>query len=185
MMDGYRRIASRMPASSESSGTQSKSTASTEWHCVASRHGRLPDEAAQSVGEENDVQIQRLRWLSKPSEKTYGSLVIFLRNHGDAERLLKTGIMDVGGEMAYVKPYERRSLPTRCFKCQQYGHLEARCKAVMPTCGNCATSGHTLKECTSQDTRCAACQGSHKATDRGCPKYLELLRRFNPVDRYD
>ena len=113
----------------------------------------------------------------------YGSVVVFQRNHGDDEKLLTAGIMDFGGEMAYLKPYERRSLPTRCFKCQQYGHLEARCTAIMLTCRNCAASGHSLKERTSQDVRCAACQGPHKATDRGCPKYLELLREFNPVER--
>ena len=106
------------------------------------------------------MEIRRIRWLSKPSQKTYGSVVVFLAEHKDADNLLRGGVMDCGGEMVYVKAYERRNLPMRCFKCQQYGHQEARCRATLPTCGKCALTGHMLNECTSQNTKCAACQGA-------------------------
>ena len=138
-----------------------------------------------SGGGENKVHIRRMRWLSKPSDEAYGSVVMFLRDHEDAQRLLRAGIMDIGWEMAYVRPYERRSLPMRCFKCQQYGHQEARCTAPEAHVRHCADTGHSVSECTSQNTRCAACQDPHKATDRGCPKYMELLRRFNLVNRHE
>jgi len=59
------------------------------------------------------VEIRRIHWLSKPSAKTYGSVVVFLAKHEEAEALLQTGVMDFGGEMAFVNPYERRKLPTR------------------------------------------------------------------------
>ena len=36
-----------------------------------------------------------------------------LAKHEKAEALLQTGMMDFGGEMAFVNPYERRKLPTR------------------------------------------------------------------------
>ena len=145
----------------------------------------ITKEAMEAVAQENGVKIQRMRWLGKPSDKTYGSVVVFLADHHEAEMLLGKGMMDFGGEMAYTRIYERRHGPTRCFKCHGYGHLEARCKATAAVCGKCAQMGHTVDHCTSTRTRCAACQGPHQASDRTCPKYMELLRRFNPVERHE
>jgi hypothetical protein len=141
--------------------------------------------ATEAVAEENGVQIERIRWLSKASDKMYGSVVMFLTHQHEAQTLLTKGIMDVGGEMAYTRTYESRQVPIRCFKCHQYGHQEARCKATKVVCGKCAQGGHGARECTSTSTRCAACQGPHPATDRACPRYMEQLRRFNPVGRHD
>ena len=140
--------------------------------------------ATEAVAEENGVQIERIRWLGKASDKIYGSVVMFLTHQHEAEALLTKGIMHVGGEMTYTRPYERRQTPTRCFKCHQHGHQEARCKAANVVCGKCAHTGHAASGCTSSITRCAACQGPHAATDRACPRYMELLRRFNPVGRH-
>ena len=139
-------------------------------------------EAIQAIGDEKKVEIRRIRWLSKPSEKAYGSVAIFLAEHKDAESLLATGVMDFGSEMTYVKPYERRMLSMRCFKCQQYGQQEARCKATVAMCGNRVNISHTLEKCSSQNTKCAACKGAHKAADWRYPKYFELLRQIDPVD---
>lgn len=145
----------------------------------------IAKEAAEAIARENNVKIQQIRWLSKPSDKLYGSAVVFLADRQTAEMLLAKGHMDFGGEMAYTRVYERRRGPNRCFKCHQYGHLEARCKATAATCSKCAQTGHEVKDCTSSTTRCAACKGPHKATDRTCPAYLEALRRMNPVEHYD
>jgi hypothetical protein len=48
--------------------------------------------------------------------------------------------MGFGGEMAHVKPYERRKLSRRCFKRQQYEHQEARCKRPRPHVATAPTS---------------------------------------------
>lgn len=144
----------------------------------------ITKEAVEAIAQENGVKIQRIRWLSKPSPKTYGSVVVWLAEHQDAEMLLTQGRMDFGGEMAYTKEYIRRQGPTRCFKCHQYGHVEAKCTVSKVVCGKCAQEGHGAQECTSSRTRCAACQGPHAASDRACPRYLELLRRFNPVEHH-
>ena len=140
--------------------------------------------AMEAVAQENRVRIERIRWLSKASDKVYGSVVMFFTHQHEADMLLARGVMDVGGEMAYTRRYERRQAPMRCYKCHQYGHQAARCKASSAVCGRCAQSGHTAPECTSASAKCAACQGPHPATDRVCPKYMELLRRFNPVERH-
>jgi hypothetical protein len=54
----------------------------------------ITTEAIQAIADENKVEIRRIRWLSKPSEKTYGSVVIFIAEHKDAESLLTTRVMD-------------------------------------------------------------------------------------------
>jgi hypothetical protein len=141
-------------------------------------------EAMEAVAQENGVQIERIRWLSRTTDKVYGSVVMFLTHQHEADDLLARGIMDVGGEMAYTPRYERRQIPTRCYKCHQYGHQDARCQSSEVVCGRCAQSGHTAQTCTAHGTRCAACQGPHPANDRSCPRYMELLRRFNPAERH-
>lgn len=144
----------------------------------------ISKEATEAVAQENDVKIERIRWLSKASDKMYGSVVVYFSHHRDAEMFLARGVMDIGGEMAYTRPYEKRQVPTRCFKCHQYGHQESRCKATQVVCGKCAQAGHPAQECISDRVRCAACQGPHPATDRACPRYMEILRRINPVGHH-
>jgi len=91
--------------------------------------------ATEAVAQENGVQIERISRLSRATDKMYGSVVMFFAHQHEAEALLARGIIDVGGEMAYTRPYERRQIPTRCFKCHQYGHQEARCKSTELVCG--------------------------------------------------
>ena len=59
-----------------------------------------------------------MRWLSKPSDKAYGSVVVFLADHQDVETLLAQGMMDFGGEMAYTD--ELKIGGARCFRLRYY-----------------------------------------------------------------
>ncbi|KAK5073284.1 hypothetical protein LTR70_010418 [Exophiala xenobiotica] len=56
----------------------------------------VTESATQRIAEEN----------SKASNKEYGSVLVFLANRPEADGLLRSGCMDFGGEMAYVRPYE-------------------------------------------------------------------------------
>ena len=135
--------------------------------------------AAKEIGEENRVEIARMRWLSGPSDKHFGSLVVYLTKQKDAGVLLENQLMDFKGEAAFTSVFQRRQVPSRCFKCQKYGHQEFRCKDET-VCAKCATTGHTEKDCISPETKCAACKGPHKASDRGCKVYRDLLNKMNP-----
>ena len=139
----------------------------------------IPDEVVKQIGQENNVSITKMRWLSKPSDKTFGSAVVYLLKKEEAEALLDRQVMDFKGEAGFTRQYERRLVPTRCFKCHQYGHQEFRCSNQIK-CGNCAQEGHGEKECSSTATKCAACKGPHKASDRGCKVYKDLWSRMNP-----
>ncbi len=75
-----------------------------------------------------------------------------------------------GGCGAYVQEFVRHACPERCFNCNQYGHLQARCMN-MTTCGICAVQ-HQTRDSNKQDNpRCAACHGPHRVTDSGCRIY--------------
>ena len=69
--------------------------------------------------------------------------------------------------------------PTRCYKCQRFGHIAQSCraKARCPRCSNEHEFG--LCPLSSQDAtitisnlKCPNCNGNHSAAFRGCPSYV-------------
>ncbi|KAB2568602.1 Nucleic-acid-binding protein from transposon X-element [Lasiodiplodia theobromae] len=131
-------------------------------------------DASEKIGSENDVEVTQVRWLSKPSNRLYGSAVVYLAKKSEADALLARRVIDVGGEAAYTNVFEHRPRPKRCFKCQSYDHLQFRCRAE-ERCVKCAGTGHREDGCSSSTVKCASCGGPHRADDRGCPKYRQLL----------
>ncbi|KAL2352018.1 hypothetical protein BJ546DRAFT_234643 [Cryomyces antarcticus] len=71
-----------------------------------SSNADIRSDAHETIGKENNVAINKIRWLSKPSEKLYGSVVIYLAKKEDAERLLEQRVMDLGGETAFTRVFE-------------------------------------------------------------------------------
>jgi hypothetical protein len=128
--------------------------------------------AAQMVGEENGVHVHKIQWLSKPNaDKIHGSMVLYLARRSDAEKLLREVRVDIDGETAFARPYERRVGPIRCFKCQQFNHVAAKCPSPQVVCSRCASAGHGSRECTSERIKCATCGGPHSTFDQGCRAY--------------
>jgi len=133
---------------------------------------KVKEEAVKQVGDENGVAIHKIQWLSKPnSDKTYGSMVMYLARREDAIKLLQRGMVDIEGETAFARRYERRVGPVRCYKCHQFNHIAARCPSPVDVCGRCAESGHTARDCTSTTTKCVTCGGHHSTYDRNCRIY--------------
>ena len=63
--------------------------------------------------------------------------------------------------------------PSRCFKCQKFGHSSRTCCSKEDVCSICASTDHSYKDCNKQDSpHCSNCSGPHKASDQECPKYL-------------
>lgn len=78
----------------------------------------------------------------------------------------------------------------RCFRCQAYGHLAARCKAAK-VCGHCAGEGHEKKECSKKadGLMCVNCRRVGKAagnsvTSCSCPCYVRQLDVVARVTEY-
>src|SRR5579863_7633401 len=62
---------------------------------------------------------------------------------------------------------EYKPRPTRCFKCQRFGHISTSCRGSS-RCLQCGSSDH--QQCNEQP-RCPNCKGPHKASDRTCKVY--------------
>lgn len=69
--------------------------------------------------------------------------------------------------------------PTRCYKCQRYGHIVANCKAKKDKCPICA-GDHIYQNCLIKDKHgkeskatCPNCKGDHPASYQGCPAYKQ------------
>ena len=64
--------------------------------------------------------------------------------------------------------------PTRCYKCQTFGHIAAQCRG-REKCSRCGEN-HKFENCTKKETpSCSNCKGSHSAAYQGCPAYKKAV----------
>lgn len=63
--------------------------------------------------------------------------------------------------------------PTRCFKCQLFGHTMKYCSNGDNICGTCGETRHVEGMACPNPAKCANCQGSHPAFSKNCPRFLE------------
>jgi hypothetical protein len=63
--------------------------------------------------------------------------------------------------------------PTRCYRCQAYGHRAAFCRssAVCPKCAG----PHKFEDCTKAEKLCINCQEPHSAAFKGCKGYQKAV----------
>lgn len=133
----------------------------------------------EQSGQENEVSIHQIRWLSKTAtDKTYGSMVVYLARQEDAEKLLREGMMDIEGETGFVRHFEKRVGPIRCFKRHQFNHITTKCPSSEVVCGQCAQKGHGSKICTSTEAKCALYGGPHSTYDNQCRLYLREKDKY-------
>ena len=81
-----------------------------------------------------------------------------------------------------VKPYT--NLPSRCKRCQKYGHTEKKCRARRERCGRCAEL-HPSEGCEARP-KCASCRQEHEAKDRQCPAWIQACEfEWAKAPQYD
>lgn len=76
-------------------------------------------------------------------------------------------------ELGYlsVKLWEYVPEPRRCFQCQKFGHVAAKCRKQSPVCPVCAGE-HKYEQCTNRDApKCANCGQAHSASYKKCSQY--------------
>ena len=126
--------------------------------------------AAEAFGQENDVQVAKVAWLSRRDmPKAYGSMVVYLTRASDARKVLEEGFFYAGGESGYTGRFERRPRPEQCYNCQEVGHKAFQCSKPQ-VCGKCAKEGHHHSGCSELIPKCALCDGPHEAFSRSCRK---------------
>ena len=73
-----------------------------------------------------------------------------------------------------IRPFEER--PTRCFKCQRFGHTIKNCKMNGDKCDKCGEN-HNSRDCKidirkeSINVKCANCGQNHPAFSKRCERY--------------
>lgn len=89
-------------------------------------------------------------------------------------------------QSCYVRSYTG---VTRCYRCQQYGHVAKACFAETPICGYCA-KGHDTRECTDKTrVSCANCHkfgydAKHLAGSFQCTSHRNALSLMREMTDY-
>jgi hypothetical protein len=132
-----------------------------------SNHNLLPG-VAEVLGQENEVTIARMDWLSdKGNGKAYGSMVIYVTKESDARRLLEDKYFHPAGESARTSMFEPRAEVMQCYNCWGLSH-KAFVRKEAQRCGRCAELGHHHGQCESEEPVYVSCGGRHESFHRAC-----------------
>ena len=71
----------------------------------------IKEEALTALSDSNSTKVAKLSWLSsRHAQKAYGSMVLFFTKRAEADKSLREGFFDVGGESAHVRIFKSDSL---------------------------------------------------------------------------
>ena len=70
-----------------------------------------------------------------------------------------------------------------CYNCLKFGHKASECNSSR-TCRQCSEPFDESHENCEKPTRCVNCKGSHRSTDKSCPKYREIYQREEKRQEY-
>jgi hypothetical protein len=119
-------------------------------------------EALRQLENDNALQkgaIASAAWIKPIRRRTPGQrqahLKLRLISQSDADDLIDHGVTV---ECTYTTARRIELDPTRCLKCQLYGHKADKCKATAEVCSQCA-GPHRHEACDAKHlTKCAACK---------------------------
>ncbi|KAL9561263.1 hypothetical protein ACKAV7_014618 [Fusarium commune] len=121
---------------------------------VLDSNGNLLPGVTEALGQENEVTIAKMNWLSdKGNGKVYGSMVVYVTMERDARRLLEHKYFHLGGESARTSVFEPRAEVVQCYNCWGLGHKAFVCKEAQ-RCGRCAERGHYHRQCEAAEPIC-------------------------------
>ena len=116
-----------------------------------------------------------LRWDPSSQQKVPTEMIKF-QYDGPLPATIRLGVC---GNFK-VRPFVPQ--PTRCYKCQRYGHVATTCNARSARCRLCAGT-HLTEQCQTQRNsgqsitlKCANCGDSHPASSGLCPKLRDITQ---------
>ena len=131
-------------------------------------HGVHLDITESDFLQQPDTHVTKINRLSKydnesRSKEPTGTVILYFNTDTLPDRIFL-------GFQAF-KVHKYIPPPTRCYKCQRYGHIATNCRSSV-RCPNCGGS-HDYKDCTSESVLCCHCGADHSAAYKGCPQYKE------------
>jgi hypothetical protein len=116
--------------------------------------------------------IREATWIKNPTRRSAGQDVAHIKiscTTPESANTLLTSAVWIGGRQVTVTKDSKE--PTRCNKCQKYGHFAVDCKEEKDACGKCGKEHRTVG-CTATETWCVSCNtASHPSISRDCPQF--------------
>jgi hypothetical protein len=130
----------------------------------------------ERFGTENGVEVCTMRWLGRPRPSgQHASVVVKVATKEEAEKLLRSDSVTLGGGGIMVLTFEERRTLVACFRCRRFGHRARDC--LRPeTCDMCGQEGHL--QCETINLCYVNCHGPHRASYRECPEYRKEKDRI-------
>lgn len=141
----------------------------------------------ESVNRMNSGDIINAKWMKHPRrsdpDQTTSHLIMTFRSANTANAIIQNGI-----RLRHQKIRARRLKrePTRCYKCQEYGHHAASCLSE-ERCGTCGRSEHQTTDCTYIDPSfrqfCTPCGDmGHASWSKDCPEFIRRSQEIRIRD---
>lgn len=143
----------------------------------------------RKLEEENELPtccISKAKWAkaiqNRKENQKVASLLLYLSEPKAANKLISSGAVIANKRVQASKTIKEE---LRCFHCQEFRHIAAKCQRLVddpedsPTCGKCAEK-HATKECSATTLQCANCNAPrHASNDRNCPTFLKCCDTLN------
>jgi hypothetical protein len=138
--------------------------------------GKVSKSAMKRFGTENGVEVCTMRWLGQPRPSEQHALVVIkVATKEEAEKLLRSDSVTLGGGGIIVSSFEERRTSVACFRYRKFEHRARDC-LQLEACDMCRQEGHL--QCETVNLYCVNCYSLHRASHRECLEYQREKTRI-------
>ena len=133
------------------------------------------DTVISEVEKQTGVVVNARRLKYRDTGKPMPIVIITCNSFEDQQTLFKSSIILCKKAVKITSYHSKRGTPTRCYNCQEFGHIAVLCKKDKK-CEYCAEE-HT-GSCTS-DLKCVNCGNHHPSSSISCPVFVAIKERLS------
>ena len=135
----------------------------------------VTDELIQSCLDTQFTDAKATRLIKRDSTKV-GTVKIVLKSENDLGKALHQGFSIDSIYYKTITFVQNGIQVVRCFKCQKFGHISAKCQSA-EECIYCCEN-HFFTDCPNkiQESKCANCNLKHPANYIQCDVYIKQLQ---------